>query len=235
MKHIICKRIRNTSYTCQLKKNALPKRWELCFIWWAKIQAKTQHHSKILFQRGSRGNQAIWEFLQQRPVVRTPKDCYELKKTRYLKWRNLALFYVWEDARVWAHWNRSFDVHLIYAGPIPCVFSSWVSSGCTVGGWLKCLMIWWREALCFYPEFPLGSPSEQLSRDDLIAATSFVYWYGRQYFSFTYTKRKIIIIITGCIIYKSIREKSVYLANVSHFNPLSCLVQSLSCVWLFAT
>ena len=31
------------------------------------------------------------------------------KKTRHPKLRNLALFYVWEDANVWAHWNHSFD------------------------------------------------------------------------------------------------------------------------------
>ena len=29
------------------------------------------------------------------------------KETRYLKLRNVALFYVWEDARVGAHWNLS--------------------------------------------------------------------------------------------------------------------------------
>ena len=24
------------------------------------------------------------------------------------------LFFVWEDGRVWAHWNHSFDMHLSY-------------------------------------------------------------------------------------------------------------------------
>ena len=32
---------------------------------------------------------------------------------------NLALFYVWEDARVWAYWNHSFDVHLSCLEPTP--------------------------------------------------------------------------------------------------------------------
>ena len=27
---------------------------------------------------------------------------------------NLALFYIWEDVRVWAQWNHSFDMHLSY-------------------------------------------------------------------------------------------------------------------------
>ena len=26
--------------------------------------------------------------------------------------------YAWEDARVWDHWNHSFDVHLSYLGPV---------------------------------------------------------------------------------------------------------------------
>ena len=51
----------------------------------------------------------------------------------------LVLFYVWEDARVWAHWNHSFDMHLSYLGPVSCSFPSWVLSGCTIGdgnsGW----------------------------------------------------------------------------------------------------
>jgi len=41
---------------------------------------------------------------------------------------------VWKDARVWAHWSHSLDVHLSYLGSESCVFSSSVSSGCTFGG-----------------------------------------------------------------------------------------------------
>ena len=36
---------------------------------------------------------------------------------------NLALFYVWEDARIWAHLNHSFDRHLSYLGPVILFFS----------------------------------------------------------------------------------------------------------------
>ena len=43
-----------------------------------------------------------------------------LKKIKYLKLRNLMLFYTWEDARVWAHWNHSFDLHLSHLGPVSC-------------------------------------------------------------------------------------------------------------------
>ena len=63
----------------------------------------------------------------------TSKDYCELKETRYPKLRNLALFYVWEDARVWAHWNQSFGMQPSYLGPVSRVSTSWVSSGLTIG------------------------------------------------------------------------------------------------------
>ena len=56
-------------------------------------------------------------------VVWTSKAFLWIKKTRYLKLRNLALFYIWEDTKVWAHWNRSLHVHLSYLGPVSCDFS----------------------------------------------------------------------------------------------------------------
>ena len=43
------------------------------------------------------------------------------------------LFYVWEDARVWAQWNHSLICTSAICGQHP-VLSSWVSSGCTTGG-----------------------------------------------------------------------------------------------------
>ena len=33
----------------------------------------------------------------------------------------LVLFYLWEDIRIWSHWNDSLDTHLNYLGPIPKV------------------------------------------------------------------------------------------------------------------
>ena len=41
--------------------------------------------------------------LQQTPGSRNFKRLLLSKKTRYVKLRNSELFYVWEDARVWAH------------------------------------------------------------------------------------------------------------------------------------
>ena len=71
---------------------------------------------------------------------------------------NLVLFYVWEDAKVWAHWNHSFGIYLSYLGPVSCVFSSLSLLRVHHWGWLHWLMAWWW-ASCFYPEFPQGSLS----------------------------------------------------------------------------
>ena len=40
-------------------------------------------------------------------VVWTTKDYCSLRKTRHLKLRKLVIVYVWEEARVWTHWNHS--------------------------------------------------------------------------------------------------------------------------------
>ena len=38
--------------------------------------------------------------------------------------RNLALFYIWGNARVWAHWNHALHMHLGYLGPVTCLFQA---------------------------------------------------------------------------------------------------------------
>ena len=64
-----------------------------------------------------------------------------LKKTRYPKWRNWALFYLREDAGVWAHWNLPFDMHLSSLGPhYPLHITSFFSSGRTAGTAVRWLM-----------------------------------------------------------------------------------------------
>ena len=63
-------------------------------------------------------------------------------------------FYVWEAASVRAHWHPSFDMHLSYLGPVS-VFSR-----------------------------TLGEEEGGLWCTSWMAVTFFVYWYGRQYFSF---------------------------------------------------
>ena len=49
---------------------------------------------------------------------------------------NSALFYVWV-ARVWTHWNHSFDIHLSYLGPASYYFPSCFPSGCAFWGGCK--------------------------------------------------------------------------------------------------
>ena len=63
---------------------------------------------------------------------------------QYLELRNLALFCVWEDARAWAHWDHSFDIHLSYLGPVSCVFTSWVSTGLTLGSGCSLMAARWQ-------------------------------------------------------------------------------------------
>ena len=38
----------------------------------------------------------------------------------------LVLFFVWEVARMWTHWNYSFDMHFNYLGLISCFSPSWI-------------------------------------------------------------------------------------------------------------
>ena len=63
-------------------------------------EASLSDPSGGLLRRGRR-SQDIEEFLQQKPGSGNIKDHCSLKKTRHLKLRNLVLFYVWEDSRVW--------------------------------------------------------------------------------------------------------------------------------------
>ena len=76
-------------------------------------------NSERLLSRVKLGSQ---EFLQQKPGSQNIKRLL-LKKTRYLSY--IALFYVWKDARVWAHRNHCFDLYLSCLRP-----ASRVSSGC---------------------------------------------------------------------------------------------------------
>ena len=39
------------------------------------------------------------------------------------------IFYVWEDAKVWALGNHSFAMNLSYLGPVSCAFSSESAQG----------------------------------------------------------------------------------------------------------
>ena len=63
--------------------------------------------------------------------------------------KEFALFYIWEDARVWAHWNQSFDMHHSYLGPVSCFFTSWVSLGLTIGSGCSLMAARWQVFFSF--------------------------------------------------------------------------------------
>lgn len=62
------------------------------------------------------------------------------------KWMILVIFYIWEEARVWAQWKLTFDIHLNYPGTVSCFFPSMRNSpqGTYSQEWLpwRHLMAW---------------------------------------------------------------------------------------------
>ena len=101
--------------------------------------------SERLLWRGKGGARVYRSFCDKDQVAGTSKDYCSFKKTRYLKFKNLVLFYVWEGARLWAHWNQAFDAHLSYLGPASCSFRSQVPSGLTV--WAAAVACWLWHSL----------------------------------------------------------------------------------------
>ena len=73
-----------------------------------------------------------------------------ITKDKRLKLMILVLFYVWEDARIWAHWSYSLDLHLNYLGPVSCFSSSKIPFIEYWRGWLQWPMTWWWAAFVVY-------------------------------------------------------------------------------------
>ena len=61
---------------------------------------------------------------------------------KYLRLLNWAVFSVWDEAIIWAHWNHSFDMHLHYLGPLHCSLPPWVPLRVHCWGWLQWLRAW---------------------------------------------------------------------------------------------
>ena len=66
-----------------------------------------------------------------------------VKENQSFELVNIVLFCVWEDMRIWAHWNHSLDLHLNCLGPVAYFSLAWIPSGCVVGGGQQQLLTWW--------------------------------------------------------------------------------------------
>ena len=117
-------------------------------------------NSERLLWGGKEGARIYRSFRNKRPGSWNIKRSLLIKENQISQVKNLMLFYVWEAARVRAHWNHSFDMHLSYLGPVsvsPRPAHWGRRKDCSVpAGWLQ----------------------------------HFVYWYGRQYFSLTFLSER---------------------------------------------
>ena len=149
-------------YNFKVGKQCLKSSWDNCS---EEVRGRTRLYTN---------------FATKGKVVWMSKNYCKLKKTRYPKLRNLAFFHVWEDARVWAHWNHFFWYAPQLSGASILVFTSWVSSEFIVGSGCR-LMAARRQV--FFPSW-VPSGSSQLTTvgvQSLATVTSFVYWCGRKY------------------------------------------------------
>jgi len=87
---------------------------------------------------------------------------------------NLAHFYLWKDARIWAYWSYSFDMLLDYQGPVFYFSPSWIPQGEPSGGVCVCVCVCVAAVV-----------------HGLLATTSIVYWYGRGRSLYTHCYNKV--------------------------------------------
>ena len=141
------------------KKKAQPKSWEFCFIQPTSFMKPIRQPLRYFWvtdpkrQGRSQIYRNFWKSTNL--VVRTSKRLL-------LMLMNLALFYRWEDARVWAHWNHFLGMNLTYLdlGSASCFSSSWIPSRC-----------------CFVGVCVCGGGVDAVAHG-LMATVSFVCWYG---------------------------------------------------------
>ena len=83
-----------------------------------------------------------------------------------------APFFVSEDARIWGLCYHSFrrNMRCSYLGPVPCVFTSGVCSGLTVGSGCSLMAATWQV---IFPSWaPQGSPAHYEAQQLLVTVTS---------------------------------------------------------------
>ena len=120
--------------------------WKLRIMFYSADKTEDWSLGHSLSDKLRRGNRwwgwIFSDFCNKDQVVGTSKDYCYLKKSRHLKLRNLALFYVREDASL-GSLKSSFGMHLSYLGPVFCAFSSWVSES-TIASGGSC-SVWWFD------------------------------------------------------------------------------------------
>ena len=79
------------------------------------------------------GGVRLHRSLQQRTGSLNIRSILWIKENQISQVKELALFCVWGYARVWAHWNHFFHMHLSYLGPASCVLHILSSSVLIVG------------------------------------------------------------------------------------------------------
>ena len=122
----------------------LPKRLEsglTDLTWRSSPLLRRQWHPTSVFLPGeSQGRGAVYGVAQSWTRLKWLSSCRNLKE---------FTAFLWEDVRVWAYWNRSFDMYLNCLGPISCVFISWVSSGLTIGSDYSLMTGRWQAFFSF--------------------------------------------------------------------------------------
>ena len=154
-------------HSCWLKKYSQPKSWSRSYlVGFFRISGLGDRISSSPELWGREGKKEREG--REDPANLNTKRLL-LKKIRYLKLRNLVLFYIWKVARVRAHWNHFFPMHLSYPGQCPVFFTSWAPLGFTLGSGGSHLL----RALRTH------AGGLQIVHDCDIH----VYWCGRKYFS----------------------------------------------------
>ena len=146
------------------KKKTQPESWELCLFGGLAEDlspgGNLSDSSEGLVWRCKARNQDIEEVLLKQPGGGNIKKLLLIKEKQISQVNDFSVF-LRKNARVWAHWNHSFDMHLNYLGSVSCFSPSWIPSGCTIGGscssWcldscnILCLLI--RQVTYFHPQY----------------------------------------------------------------------------------
>lgn len=99
----------------------------------------------------------LYEFYNRSQVDRMSKDLLLIKESQTFELINVALFPLWEDARVRAYYNHSFDIHATALGASSLL-------------------------LCILNPLRVCSSCVAAMAENMVSATSFVHLYGRHFF-----------------------------------------------------